>query len=182
MASSTPRFARRCPAIWSTTRLSRRRTGAEGPSALRDRPAAVRGGRSRRPQAQLAQAQAQLGRTERDVHATRRSRKSARSRRVSWTTTSRRTSPRRPGEVRRGDGRHRALNLGSPRSLADRRRRRDRHGADRRSRRTGDPADDGLAVDPIRAYFSLSEQEYLQSPTRSISRRRARRCGRPARA
>ncbi len=150
----------------------------KGAGAVRDRRASVRSRRSRRPSAQLAQAQAAA----RPHRTRRRARHAARegardSRRASSTTTSRRNlaaqaavkSAQAAVDTAQAEPR---VHQGA---LAHRRRRRDRHGADRRSRRARRRLLTTVSqVDPIRAYFSLSEQEYL-------ARRRADQSARPAR-
>ena len=79
----------------------RGRARAQGRGAVRDRPAAVRGRAGAGARRSCAEAQAQLGKTERDSSATGRWPRSARLRRASSTTTSRPTSRRRPPCSRR---------------------------------------------------------------------------------
>ena len=109
--------------------------------------AAVRGGAGAGA-AQLAEAQAQLGKTERDLAARSPAGRAARDRAEP-------ARQRRPGEPRGAGGRASRptaavetaqLNVGFTKvDVADRRRRGDRDRADRRPRRADDAADDGVA-------------------------------------
>ena len=113
--------------------------------------------------AQLAQAQADLGRTERDVARDtplakeRAIPQSQLDNDIQANLAAQAAVKSARGQPRDGAAESR-LHQGA---LADRRRRRDRHRADWRSRQTESLLTTVSQVDPIRAYFSLSEQEYL---------------------
>ena len=73
----------------------------QGPGAVRDRRAAVQGGRSRRPRHSSPARRPTSGAPSATCSATRRSPRNARSRRASWITTFRPTSRRKRPSIRR---------------------------------------------------------------------------------